>query len=1181
MKVLLWIAGIWLFILILIKVIVSPEVLDRLIDRYAAEYVDGKISLKKASISTLKHFPNLSLTLEDFSITYPKDRFPTLQTQGRLASEGIGTDADTLASFERFTVGVNVAALAAGKISIPFARLAKPRIFARRYSDGDANWNIFTFPADTSEDEGSSGLPEIRFGRISLSDHPHIVFIDEADTLSAMADVKSIRMNGRMNPRKSSRNRIGMRIDSLMVAGRTAADTLAFALESLSIGERGDQMRFDAHADIMTATRALGRMNIPIDLSGTFSFPKDSVPSVSMRDFRAEVASIPLTGGADLRFKTGRTNVTSAFTIPECRISDIIDDYLAAYIPALKDFSTDAVIGMDLHSSGDYVHADGSLPEICVHIRVPESSIKHKPTGYSAKIGFGASADVFPDGKISAEFEHLDLQADGVELSGSVKVPDIMEDDMLVNVDGKLGVDLNRLASFIPDTLDIEAGGNIKAEIKGSLRPSHLGLYTFSGADLKGSAEGSGISLKIPKDSISVHIDNITLGAGPEIKTSQRDKSQTFKLLAITGSVDHADIGYGTMELCGEDLNISAMNSSNNDTSLVSRVGGRLNAGRLTFKDASGTEILLRGTGNSFQIIPKKDNPTVPVLTITSSNKGIGLRDGTNRIILTDAKIKARAGLNTVERRQRSKRRLDSLAMVYPDIPRDSLLAHARAMRQTREIPEWLREEEFRKKDISIHLDETLAKYFREWDINGDIDVRSGALLTPYFPLRNTLNKLEVSFTNDRIGIDTLRIKSGQSILSASGEMTGLQRALLGRGRLNLKLGIDSDRINANELLTAYSNGSRFIPSSRTAVLAEASDEEMLEIITSDTLAVTDTVTPLIVIPANLNAEIDLKASGITYSDLTISRLSSHMTMKERCIQISNTNAVSNMGGIEFEGFYATRSKQDIKAGFSFNFNDITAEKVINLVPAVDTLMPLLKSFYGLLNCELAATAAIDTNMNIITPSINGIIRIGGKDLSIKNSEMFRDLAKKLMFRNKNEGYIDEMSVEGVIADNTIEVFPFVVKLDRYTLALSGIQNMDQSFRYHASLIRSPFLIKLGIDLHGESFDQMKFKIGKAKYKSTDVPVFSAVIDQTKINLVRSIRGIFEKGVEAAVSENERQEAIRSRKEELGYISAVDQQLEELSEQEMQQIEAEENAIKENEAVEEAIIEAVQETLNL
>mgnify|MGYP003295584369 CR=1 FL=1 len=234
-------------------------------------------------------------------------------------------------------------------------------------------------------------------------------------------------------------------------------------------------------------------------------------------------------------------------------------------------------------------------------------------------------------------------------------------------------------------------------------------------------------------------------------------------------------------------------------------------------------------------------------------------------------------------------------------------------------------------------------------------------------------------------------------------------------------------------------------------------------------------------------------------------------------------------------------------------------EKAIDLMPAVDTVIPLLKSFAGKLNCELAATASLDTNMNILTPTINGVMRIHGDDLSISDSDLFTSLAKKLKFDNNKTGKIRHMTVEGVIKDNVLEVFPFVLNLDRYTLALSGKQNLDMSYRYHASLIRSPMLIKVGVDVYGADFDNMKFKIGKPKYKNEKVPVFTAVIDETKINLAESIRGIFEKGVEAAIKENERQEAILEHRKEIGYISAVDQETEELSEEEMKVLEETEN----------------------
>jgi hypothetical protein len=224
------------------------------------------------------------------------------------------------------------------------------------------------------------------------------------------------------------------------------------------------------------------------------------------------------------------------------------------------------------------------------------------------------------------------------------------------------------------------------------------------------------------------------------------------------------------------------------------------------------------------------------------------------------------------------------------------------------------------------------------------------------------------------------------------------------------------------------------------------------------------------------------------------------------------------------------------------------------------------------LNCEIAATSQLDTNMNLMMPTINGIMRITGDDIALKNDAMFQSLAKKLLFKNKKEGKIDHMSVEGIIADNVVEVFPFVLQMDRYTLAMSGVQNLDMSFRYHVSLIRSPFLIKLGLDLYGTDFDHIKFHLGRAKYKDPNVPVFSKVIDDTKINLVSSIENIFKKGVDAAIRENNGVELIRKRQKEMNYVRAVDQQMESLSAAEQKKI-AEEEARQDAEGQSEDSVE--------
>ena len=1123
-KTLLWTIGILLSLLVILEIVLSTKVPTRIVNKIAAEYVDGEIHFGKISASMFRRFPATTLTLEDFHITYPADRFDEIEkvgVQGHLMHQGCSDVADTLASFKRFSVGVNLPAFLSGTISVPYMRLDQPRIFAHSYSDGSANWDMFiTGPAEEEEDTSETGgLPKIVIGRVMMTGKPHIVYTDSRDTIFAMINMKRLMLNGKIKSDNLRRSKIGLTLDSMFVAGRLGRDTVAAGLDRLYLHENNRDVDVDAAARAFLATSSFGRVKIPVSINGTLSFPKDSVPAVSTRNLAINILDIPINVEADVKF-------------------------------------ADA---MDIAAKASISHATLTHPDF---------------PGQALNLSMDVKADTDSEGRLNVGLGKLKAGIKGLDLSLKGDVADALGDDPLITADGKLSAHIDSLVSFLPDTLGIEASGSLSAMINGSAYLSQLDIYNFSRSSMTGEVTGDSIYVKMAKDTLDATIEGLKIVLGPEEKESRRDSSRSFKLMGVTGELASADISYkDDIQLMASKFMISAKNIMDEEneadtTKKIHPFSGRVSAGRLIFRDSEGTMIMLNESNNSFNIFPKKEQPKIPVLTLTSRNGRIFLRSGVNRAFVANANIKASAAMNTVERRQKIRAMRDSLAKVYPDVPKDSLFIHMMSKRgpqQAKELPEWLKEEDFRKQDIDISLDKSMAKYFRDWDLKGQFTVEGGNVMTPYFPLRNTLNGFDLSFTNDKMEINEFRIRSGESDIAASGKLTGLKNALLGRrGMLKLHADIVSDKINANQLLTAYNSGANFNPESLEGK-EDISDEEFMEHIVLDTTAISEGPS-LIVVPANINADIALNLSNISYSDLLIDSATADLIMKERCLQLTNTKALTNMGNISLEGFYSTQSKTNLKTGFSMNFEDITAEKVINLMPSIDTIMPLLKSFGGNLDCELAATAQLDTNMNLAMPSINGIMRISGEDLSIKENDMFRKLAKLLIFKNKKEGHIDKMTVEGVIKDNKVEIFPFILEIDRYMLGLSGVQNMDMSYRYHASLIKSPFLIKLGMDIYGPDFDNMKFKIGRAKYKNRDVPVFSTVIDNTKVNLVESIRNIFDKGVDAAIDENKRMSAIEEHKKSIGYVQAVDQKLEELSADEQKQFEADQEAMNTPEA---------------
>ena len=62
LKAMLWIAGIWLALLIILQVALSPAVLTKVVDKLAPQYIDGDLSFSKIKISMFRYFPNVGIT---------------------------------------------------------------------------------------------------------------------------------------------------------------------------------------------------------------------------------------------------------------------------------------------------------------------------------------------------------------------------------------------------------------------------------------------------------------------------------------------------------------------------------------------------------------------------------------------------------------------------------------------------------------------------------------------------------------------------------------------------------------------------------------------------------------------------------------------------------------------------------------------------------------------------------------------------------------------------------------------------------------------------------------------------------------------------------------------------------------------------------------------------------------
>lgn len=1021
--------GLVLVLLVTLQIVLRPAVLTGIVNKIAADYVEGDVSFREVKAHVIKSFPYLHLEAEDFAVTYPHSRYarydsltpPSTRRRGLMRAgcqEGGGQD--TLASFRRLDMELNYMALLQGKYHLHNLELTRPRIFAHSYGSSAANWDILPIgrsggeSGDAKADStGAKPLPEIHLNRICLTDRPFLVYTDLQDTLA-----------------------VGLR------------------LERLELREKDRRCILTADAKAFLRTTDYGRLRLPIHLEADATLPEAAPGELGaqIHSLNLQLSALEMNAAGELwRRRDGSLDVDLQASVKDAPMGRLIQEY-QDNIPSLKKLKTNAIVSLEAQAKGTY--GNGLTPATEARVRIPSAKVNYE--GLEARV---------------------DLTGSGQDLLGK---------DPILGLKGTLEAQANPLAGAFIEGM--EAAGDLQARLNARARLSQLDMVHIGAASIDCDLTASNLSVRM--DSLQAQIPLLTANLATKGNKIDKNIPQGARVLALKANADTLDMSLGDMYIRGGKLDLMLQNSADilKGGKELTPLMGLLKLATLRVKDEEGMSVSLRDNLETFRISPATAQRPSPRLHLRSTSGRLRARLGENLYALREFKFDVAAS--------RHQRR---------HIRRDSTLRRRRTPLQ----------DDFAGSDIRINLGEGLRSYVRNWDFEGNLNLGSGRVFMPSFPLRTRLSEVKGSFDNDTLDLRSLTLQAGASDLSAQARLTGLRRALLGigRGRMKLKANVGSNFLDANELLRAYAYHTTYKPKGELSDAALEASVEATELPDS-------TGNQLIVIPSNLEVDFSLEANGIRYDSLLVSWAAADVAMRNRTLQVTNAVAASNMGDIYFEGFYATRAKDDIKAGFDLNLVDITAEKVITLFPAVDTIMPMLTSFGGDLDCELAATADIDTCMNLVMPSIDGVMRISGADLTLRDSKEFSRLARRLLFRNKGHMRVDNMAVTGMVHNNVLEVFPFVLDVDRFQVAASGTQRLDQAFNYHISVIRSPLLIKFGVNAWGPDFDHIRYGLGRARYRNANVPVYTQQLDTVQYSLVAAIHNIFELGVEKALQEN-------------------------------------------------------------
>ena len=72
--------GLAVLVLTAVPLVLNSRVVTNLVDKYAAEYIDGDLEYARIRIFPYRDLPLIGITLEDVALTYPHERFSAYDT---------------------------------------------------------------------------------------------------------------------------------------------------------------------------------------------------------------------------------------------------------------------------------------------------------------------------------------------------------------------------------------------------------------------------------------------------------------------------------------------------------------------------------------------------------------------------------------------------------------------------------------------------------------------------------------------------------------------------------------------------------------------------------------------------------------------------------------------------------------------------------------------------------------------------------------------------------------------------------------------------------------------------------------------------------------------------------------------------------------------------------------------
>ena len=390
-------------------------------------------------------------------------------------------------------------------------------------------------------------------------------------------------------------------------------------------------------------------------------------------------------------------------------------------------------------------------------------------------------------------------------------------------------------------------------------------------------------------------------------------------------------------------------------------------------------------------------------------------------------------------------------------------------------------------------LESVMGEPFLDTDF--DVAIMRGVVEMDELPYMLQMPDFKFNYQPEVCEISNANIVFGNSDYFLTGKVNGLEDWISHEGMLTGDLYFTSNYTNVDDLMDVLSG--------------LGSDKDTLEA-QREEAKVPKEANPFIV-PKDVDFTLHTNIREVYAFDNELQSLAGDVRICDGVAVLDQVGFVCKAAKMQLTTLYKSPRPNHLFLGMDFHLLDIEIDELVDMIPYVDTLMPMLTSFSGDANFHLAAETYLNAYYQPKISTMRGAAAITAKDLVVLDNETFDKIAKLMLFKKKTENKFDSLDVEMTLFKNEIEMYPSMLSMDKYQVCVSGFQSLADACNYHLEILKCPLPFRLAVDVKG--IKPFKIKLGKVNYAKMYVPEKRNAVQAQTLELKQLIRQSLERNV--------------------------------------------------------------------